>query len=203
MAIKRVYWDTSCFISYLSGTHPNEVQRSKICEDILNCARNDQIEVWTSVWTICETIRPRVDSTPQPTPLWASLLEATDKDGKLLHPEAPINFKKIWEFYERNTRATRLLPEADAKRIRAMFDWSWIKKIQVFPAIAHKATEIARAHNMKPGDSIHVASALARNCDVIQRWDRDYTRTDSLIPSEEPAWLSKQAPLELKAPDSE
>jgi predicted nucleic acid-binding protein len=197
MVAKKVYWDTSCFIRYLSGTYPKEIERSKICEDILMHARNDRIEIWTSVWTIVETIRPRVENRPQPMPLWASLLEAKDDKGNLIQPEAPIKFQEIWTYYDRNTRPTRLLSEDEVRRIRAMFDWSWIKKVQVFPAIAHRATDIAGAHNMKPGDALHVASALARGCEVIQRWDRDYRKTDKLIPSVDPEWMSEQAPLGL------
>jgi hypothetical protein len=35
MAIPRFYWDTSCFISYLSAKHPDEQQRALVCKDIL------------------------------------------------------------------------------------------------------------------------------------------------------------------------
>jgi predicted nucleic acid-binding protein len=197
MAPKKVYWDTSCFISYLSGTRPEEVARSLICEDILKHARNDEVEIWTSVYTIVETIRPKSAYQPSPAPLWAELLNTKDKDGKILHPEAASEFDKIWNYYKKSTLPTRLLAEDQALRIKQMFDWSWIRKIQVIPVIAHKAAEIARAHNMKPGDSVHVASALHRNCEVIHRWDRDYARTDSLIPSQDPLRMAPQNLLDL------
>jgi predicted nucleic acid-binding protein len=181
MALKRVYWDTSCFISYLSGTHPEEIARSLVCEDVLKYARNDQIEIWTSVFTIVETIRPKAIFQPSPVPIWAELLKAKDSKGNVLHPDAYSEFDKIWNYYKKNTLPSRHLSDDQIQTIKQMFDWSWIRKIQVIPVIAHKAVEIARNHNMKPADSLHVASALHRNCDAIQRWDRDYSRTDTLI----------------------
>ena len=192
MTPKRIYWDSSCFISYLSGTHPDEIARSLICEDVLKHARNDQIEIWTSVYTIVETIRPKAVYQPSPRPLWAELLSAKDNEGNTIHPEAVSEFDKIWNYYKKNTLPARLLSETQALRIKQMFDWSWIRKIQVIPVIAHRAAEIARTHNMKAADSLHVASALHRNCEFIHRWDRDYSRTDSLIPSKEPHRMTPQ-----------
>jgi predicted nucleic acid-binding protein len=197
MAIKKFYWDTSCFVSYLSATHPDELARSLVCADVLKHAQNDQIEIWTSVWTIVETIRPKVMYKPVPLPRWAEMLNGTNEKGAIVHPEAMSQFDDIWTYYKRNTLPARLLPEDQALRIKQMFDWPWIRKIQVSPAISHRAVEIARSHNMKAGDAIHVASALYRNCDVLHRWDRDYRRTDSLIQSQDPTRMSPQSLLSL------
>jgi predicted nucleic acid-binding protein len=197
MAPKKIYWDTSCFISYLSGIHPEELARSLICEDVLKHARNEEIEIWTSVYTIVETIRPKAIYQPEPVPLWADLLNTKDSKGNIIHPEASSEFDKIWNYYKRNTLPTRLLSEDQALKIKQMFDWSWIRKIQVIPVIAHRAAEIARSHNMKAADSLHVASALHKNCDVIYRWDRDYSRTDTLIPSQDPVRLTPQNLLDF------
>jgi hypothetical protein len=118
MAPKKVYWDTSCFISYLSGIHPDEVTRSLICEDVLKHARNDDIEIWTSVYTIVETIRPKAVYQPSPSPLWAELLNAKDQKGNIIHPEASGEFEKIWNYYKRNTVPGRLLSESQALQIK-------------------------------------------------------------------------------------
>jgi predicted nucleic acid-binding protein len=202
MAIRKVYWDTSCFISFLSSTHPEERQRADVCQDVLNHARNDKIEIWTSVWTIVETLRPKTPYQSVPLPLWAELLKSTDKNGNLIHPSAHMDFERVWTYFQRNSAPSRKLSDADAQKIRQMFDWSWIKKIQVFPSIAQKAADIARNHNMKPGDAIHVASALQRNCEAIQCWDRDFSRTDSLIKSEEPIMITIQGRLGLLPSDT-
>lgn len=197
MTPKKVYWDTSCFISFLSDTHPNEVARAKVCEDVLQHARNDEIEIWTSVWTIVETVRPKVSMTPAPLPLWAELLNGKDDKGAVIHPAASGEFEKIWAYYKKNTLPTRHLSDDQALKIKQMFEWPWIRKIQVIPAVSHRAAEIARSHNMKAGDALHVASALHRKCDVLQRWDKDYNKTDSLIQSQDPVWITSQGSLEL------
>ncbi len=78
-----------------------------------------------------------------------------------------------------------------------MFAWPFIKTIQIVPSIAERAAEIAREHNLKPADSLHVASALARKCEQLQRWDRDYKRTDHLITSTDPTRITPQDELDL------
>lgn len=187
MAPERVYWDTSCFVSFISGLHPDEVARAEVCEAVLREARNDEIQIITSVWTIAETIRPRAVDTRPALPMWHSLLRQTDATGSLLYPKAEAELTEKWNFYRRHTPPTRLLSEEQSQKIRRMFDWKWIRLVQVDPALATRATEIARKHNMKAADSIHVATALSQNCARIHRWDRDYQKTDTLIPSVEPA----------------
>lgn len=193
MKPKKVYWDSSCFISLLSGDQSNEAPRASICEDILNHARNDQILLYTSVWTIAETIRPRSVWAGEPLPEWAKLLEKTDDKGNLLYPRATKELQELWTYFKKNTAPTRVLPESQATRIRQMFEWKWIRLVQVIPAIAHKAVEIARDKNMKAGDAVHVATALNRGCDVIHRWDKDFRRTDALLQSCDPDWMTPQS----------
>lgn len=190
MPIPKVYWDTSCFISFLSGNHPDEQARAEICADILKHARNNDIQIWTSVWTIVETIRPKEMYKPQSLPPWSKALEVTDATGGLVYPNAKAQLEQIWNYYNRNTVPSRNLSATDASDIKKMFLWPWISKIQIVPTIAEHAADIARNYNLKPGDSLHVASALARGCDSIHRWDRDYTRTDSLITSKDPLRMS-------------
>jgi predicted nucleic acid-binding protein len=192
MKPQKVYWDASCFISFVSGDQSDEAPRASICEDILNHVRDeeDKIRLYTSVWTIAETIRPKSIITPPPLPDWAHLLGAKDKDGNTLYPKAIDKLKELWEYHAKSTAPTRILPEQQATKIRQMFDWKWIRLVQVTPAIAHRAVEIARMHNMRPGDAIHVATALDRACDIIHKWDKDFSRTDGLIPSKDPEWMS-------------
>ena len=185
---RRFYWDTSCFISYIS--FDNERHRHSICADMLDHARAGDIEIWTSCWTLVETIRPRDKYVPQPLPDWSKALEATDPEGAKLYPTAEAELRSIWDFYKRNTMPSRLLPAVQIEKIKQMFAWSWIKKIQVVPTIAAHAAEIARTCNMKPPDSLHVASALARRCDVLNRFDRHFEKTDHLIQSREPVRIS-------------
>ena len=192
MAIPRVYWDTSCFISYLSAHHPLERDRALICQDILHHAQNDRVEIWTSVWTIVETIRPKEEYQPSPLPPWSKALEQVDRDGNLVYPSAISELNRIWEYYKRHTLPTRKLTPQEAQKIQQIFAYPFVRKIQIEPTIASHAAQIALDRNMKPGDSIHVASALARQCSFIHCWDRDYSKTDDLIQSQEPSWMSPQ-----------
>jgi predicted nucleic acid-binding protein len=192
MVKERLYWDSSCFISYLSASHPDEIRRAEICKDILKHAQNDDVEIWTSVWSIVETIRPKEKYQAQPLPKWSILLDARNKDGSLQFPTALAQLEKIWNYYHRHTLPSRRISAAEASEIQRIFNYPFIRKIQIEPTIANRAAEIARDKNIKPGDALHVASALARQCIKIQRWDHDFQKTDDLIPSEEPQRVTPQ-----------
>lgn len=202
MAIQRIYWDTSCFIAYLSSSHPSEYERALICKDILEHAQRDDIELFTSSWAIVETIRPRKEYVPSPLPLWVASFEQKDKDGKLMFPNAMQQFQEIWGYYDkRNNSPARKLTEEEAEIIKNLFTYPFVRKITVDPVIASRAAEIARGTSLRPADSLHVASALAAQCTCIQSWDRDYSATTDLIPWQKPERLSPQGVLpELIAP---
>lgn len=188
--LRRVYWDSSCFISMINKD--SEPERHEICEDLMNHARDgSEIEIFTSCWTIAETIRPRETHEEKPLPDWTILLEQKDKDGNLIYPDAKEQMERIWNYYHRNTRPRKKLTPDEANKIKKMFAWSWIKKVQVVPVIAHKAVDLARDYNLSPGDSLHIASAIQRSCQQIHRWDRDFKKTDHLIGSCEPTMISQ------------
>jgi predicted nucleic acid-binding protein len=158
--------------------------------DVLRHARDGNIDIYTSCWTLVETIRPRDRYIPEALPDWSRALDATNEDGEKIYPNAKNQLEQIWSYYKRNTVPSRLLSQEQADKIKEMFSWSWIRKIQVVPTIAASASEIARKCNMKPADSLHVASALSRGCQLLHRWDRDYQKTDHLVPSMEPVRIS-------------
>src|SRR5260221_6799313 len=54
--------------------------------------------------------------------------------------------------------------------IEGMFRWKWIKKYQVDEPLALKAVALARDYGLRPGDSIHAATAIRANADVLQQW---------------------------------
>jgi len=70
---RPVYWDTSCFICFLNKS---ELDRRKICEDVLRHAQLGAITLHTSVWTIAETVRPKAKSLPGARPLTANEIVA-------------------------------------------------------------------------------------------------------------------------------
>src|SRR6266568_1395788 len=149
---RKVYWDASCFICFLNKA---ELDRRKICEDILYHAQDRKIELWTSVWTIVEVVRPNRHSLPA---------------------------------------STKLTPE-QIRKIQAMFEWDWLKKVQEDQIIAAKAVELQRDFGLRAGDAIHAATAIRIKADVLQRWDRDFNKVSHIIPIEDPKKLTMQAEL--------
>lgn len=61
--VRRLYWDTTCFICFLNS---KELERRAICEDILRNARQGNILLYTSTFTIAEVVYPRRSSVPNP-----------------------------------------------------------------------------------------------------------------------------------------
>ena len=76
-----------------------------------------------------------------------------------------------------------------------MFEWEYIKKVDVSELVAKDAVKLARDYGLKPADSIHAASAIHRKVSVLQRWDRDFSKVGHLITVEEPKQLTETPPL--------
>jgi len=72
---RKVYWDTSCFICFLNR---KELDRRKICEDVLRNAQAGNIVLHTSTWTIAETVKPKAKSLPGARTLSAKEIAAID-----------------------------------------------------------------------------------------------------------------------------
>lgn len=132
MAKRKLYWDTSCFISLISGDEDSEWQRAVICQDVLKHAKDETVELWTSVWSIAENVRPKDKAKTFSLPPWAALLSQADTTGVIPFPNAALEFENIWRFWKRNTMPSRHLTDDQANRIKGMFAWPWIRKIQVF-----------------------------------------------------------------------
>jgi predicted nucleic acid-binding protein len=147
--VPKKYWDSSLFICFLNRDEDN---RRKICEDILQHARDGELIIYTSTWTIVEVIRPRKQSLPS---------------------------------------AEKLTPDQIAK-IQGMFEWDWLKKIQVDERVAKKAVELCRDYDIHPSDAIHAASAILNGVNALQKWDRDFSKIAHLIKIEEPNFLTDQ-----------
>ncbi|HTV59805.1 MAG TPA: PIN domain-containing protein [Verrucomicrobiae bacterium] len=87
--------------------------------------------------------------------------------------------------------ARHLTPE-EISEIEEMFQWPWLRKIDVDQRVARKAVELSRDYGLTPADAIHAASALIAQADVLQHWDRSsgFSGVDRLIPVEHPHKLS-------------
>jgi predicted nucleic acid-binding protein len=186
---QKIYWDSSCFICFLNKG-ALEAGRRTICEDVLRHARNGDVQIWTSTWTIVEVIRPKRQGS-QPLPGWGSTAIAAVRNN---FPSAPEQIETLWKRYQSNDPAIKLTPE-QIEKIQAMFEWEFIKKINLDEPVANKAVELARDYGLRPADSVHAASAIIRKIPILQRWDRDFEKVKSLLTVEEPKYLTKEGPL--------
>jgi len=69
---RKLYWDTTCFLCFLSR---EEEQRRKICEDILQNAKQGNVVIYTSTYTINEVVYPHRSTIPQPRRLTETEIE--------------------------------------------------------------------------------------------------------------------------------
>ena len=188
----RIYWDTSCFVSLLNA---REAKRADACRDVLNHAQAGAVQIWTSTLTIAEVIRPKRKYEPAALPGWVSAFQHVDGKGGLLYPNAQREFEAIWHFYKRQTTPSQQLAPEIIRQIKGMFAWDYIHLIQVTPAIAQQASDISRETGLKPTDAVHTASAVARKCETLQRFDKHFDKVAHLIDVSEPVMLTQPPPL--------
>jgi|SRR5882724_11131499 len=190
---RKLYWDSSCFICLLNDAD-YERERRTICEDVLYNAQHNAVQIWTSTYTIAEVIRPKRHGSA-PLPAWAvKAIAAVEKEFPQIATELPT----LWNRYQSNDPSQKLTNEQIAL-ISSMFEWPFIKLIELNEPIAFKAVELARDYGLRPADSVHAASAIIRKVDVLQRWDRDYNKIAGLISVEDPQQISPQSKLTFSA----
>lgn len=190
---RKLYWDTSCFIAYISSSHPEEAHRLPLCVDVLENARKGEVEVWTSVLTIAEVVRRKLPAQEKPLPAWATIIAEKC-------PSALPHVQKLWEFHDKKTAPTQALKPEEIAGLQDLFNEKYIHKIQVDEITARRAVELARDYGLRPADAIHAASALIKPCDCLQHFDKEFERISNLIKVEEPEMISTQGTLSLSAP---
>ncbi len=184
---RKLYWDSNCFIAYISSAHPSEAQRALICVDVLENAQRNTVEVWTSVFSIAEVIRRKLPpSKTKPLPRWTKTIQEKA-------PETLPRLQELWDFHTRKTAGTKALKPEEVTQLQDMFSWIFLGKIQLDERIARKAVSLSQKYGLKAPDAIHAASALERGCDCIQTFDTDYSSISHLISIEEPSQISAQS----------
>jgi predicted nucleic acid-binding protein len=117
-----------------------------------------------------------------------------------------IIYTSVWTIVEvvqprkKSLPSSQKLTAEQIAKIQQMFEWDWLKKIQVDERVARKSVELSRGYGLHPVDAIHAASAILSKVDALQTWDRDFSKISGLIKVEEPTFLTKQRELpELRA----
>lgn len=159
--VNKIYWDSTAFICFLKRT---EGERRRACEDVLYHARDGNVQLFTSTFTLAEVIRPHI------------------LDGV----------------------GTRLISPEEIAEIQGMFQWPWIKKVDLDQRVARKAVDIERDYGLGTADSIHAASAIIARADVLQHWERqdEFGKIGRLIAVEHPRMLTYGAVATMPASSS-
>jgi len=132
-------------------------------------------------------------------PAWATKAIAAIEEE---FPQVATELPALWKRYQGGDPAQKLTNEQIAL-ISSMFEWPFIKLIELNEPIAFKAVELARDYGLRSADSVHAASAIMRKVDVLQRWDRDYNKIAGLVPVQDPQQISPQRNMFAAAPRPE
>jgi predicted nucleic acid-binding protein len=84
-------------------------------------------------------------------------IEAIDEQ----FPEARNELETLWKRYQANDPSTKLTAE-QVEKISAMFEWEFVKLIEITELIARDAVALCRDYGLKPPDAIHAASAMGK-----------------------------------------
>lgn len=66
-----------------------------------------------------------------------------------------------------------MLTLTEEQRIDDFFKHEYIKLVTLDREIAELARKVARAHNLRPPDAVHLASAIKVEADELLTWDKD------------------------------
>jgi predicted nucleic acid-binding protein len=95
----------------------------------------------------------------------------------------------------------RPLSREEIAEMQAMFQWPWVKKVDLDQRVARKAVELERDFALSAADSIHAASAIIAQAEVLQHWERkeEFGKVSRLIRVEQPQMLTYGALTETRA----
>jgi len=110
------------------------------------------------------------------------------RDGKVGLYTSTFTITEVIRPRNLDIKGGRSLTPEEIGEIEGMFQWPWVRKVDVDLRVARKAVELSREYALSPADSIHAASALVAHADVLQHWDRQncFSCLERLIPVEHP-----------------
>lgn len=82
------------------------------------------------------------------------------RDGKLLICTSVWTMVEVIRPRRKSLPSSEKLTSDQISKIEGMFEWDWVKKIQVDERIVKKAVELCREYDLHPADAIHAASAI-------------------------------------------
>lgn len=88
--------------------------------------------------------------------------------------KATTSFYTFAEVYKKRGDGNQRLTDEQNGRIVKYFENEWISWVPLERLVAERANALLvehRAEKLRPGDAIHLASALVAKCDVLLTWD--------------------------------
>lgn len=86
-----------------------------------------------------------------------------------------------------------ILTEDQERNIDAFFQHEYIKLVTLDRVVAEHARKLARMHNLRPADAVHLASAIRAKADQVLTWDGDFP-IDTIVEGvliKHPYWLGQ------------
>jgi predicted nucleic acid-binding protein len=122
------------------------------------------------------------------------------RDGRVTLYTSTFTVAEVVRPSSLNVAGARPFSREEIGEIQAMFQWPWIKKVDLDQRVARKAVELQRDYALFAVDSVHAASALIAEADVLQHWERndEYGKIGRLIRVEHPRMLTYGASHEAR-----
>lgn len=114
------------------------------------------------------------------------------RDGKVNLYTSTFTVAEVIRPHVLDIARTRVLSAEEIAEMQEMFQWPWVKKIDLDQRVARKAVELERDYALGIADSIHAASAIVAKVDVLQHWERqdEFAKINKLIAVEHPRMLT-------------
>src|SRR5947209_13415211 len=120
---KKIYWDSSCFISVLNA-EPGRVDK---CRDVLTNARLGNVKLYTSLWAVVEVVRPKRPGTAL-LPQWAEdAIAAVEKN----HPRARQELEMLWRRHQSDQTIPKLSAEQITKIEGMFYGWKFLELVRI------------------------------------------------------------------------
>ena len=117
-------------------------------------------------------------------------------DGKVQLYTSTFTITEVIRPRKRDLANARRLSRKEEMKIRGMFQWPWLRKIDLDQRVALEASKLAIDCGLSPADSIQAASAIIHKVDELQNWDRrHFSKIGHLVQVCEPDFISEQRAL--------